>query len=136
MTHGLLTRPMSSPVAPAWSGAVWVGELDAAEVAYTPLDRFRLVDHEGYATARFLLRRRHTVLGFVEAPVVGGTVDVAVLREGLRALPRVEDVADVAALPDYTEPVALLAQTTLSHRDWGGVADAVKALRNRARSPR
>ena len=102
MTHGLLTRPMSSPVAPAWSGAVWVGELDAAEVAYTPLDRFRLVDHEGYATARFLLRRRHTVLGFVEAPVVGGTVDVAVLREGLRALPRVEDVAEPTRLSRVT----------------------------------
>jgi 4-hydroxy-3-methylbut-2-enyl diphosphate reductase len=35
------------------------------------------------------------------------------------AIHRVESVADVDALP----PVALLAQTTLSHRDWAAVAD-------------
>ena len=39
----------------------------------------------------------------------------------------VESVAEVDALPDFDEPVALLAQTTLSHRDWEGVAVAVKA---------
>ena len=37
---------------------------------------------------------------------------------------RVENIADVAALPSFDEPVALLAQTTLSHRDWEGVANA------------
>ena len=42
------------------------------------------------------------------------------------AVTRVESVADVAALPRFTEPVALLAQTTLSHRDWAGVAVAVR----------
>ncbi len=30
------------------------------------------------------------------------------------------------ALPEFTEPVALLAQTTLSHRDWADVADATR----------
>ena len=39
---------------------------------------------------------------------------------------RVESIAEVNALPDFDEPVALLAQTTLSHRDWEGVAAAVK----------
>ena len=34
------------------------------------------------------------------------------------AISRVETVAEVDALPDFDEPVALLAQTTLSHRDW------------------
>jgi 4-hydroxy-3-methylbut-2-enyl diphosphate reductase len=38
----------------------------------------------------------------------------------------VETVADVDALPAFPEPVALLAQTTLSHRDWADVAVAVK----------
>ena len=42
------------------------------------------------------------------------------------AIHRVESVDEVAALPDIDEPVALLAQTTLSHRDWEGVAVAVK----------
>jgi 4-hydroxy-3-methylbut-2-enyl diphosphate reductase len=43
------------------------------------------------------------------------------------AMHRVESVAEVDALPRFTEPVALLAQTTLSHRDWAGVADAARA---------
>jgi 4-hydroxy-3-methylbut-2-enyl diphosphate reductase len=37
---------------------------------------------------------------------------------------RVETVAEVAALPAFAEPVALLAQTTLSHRDWADVLTA------------
>ena len=39
------------------------------------------------------------------------------------AIHRVESVADVEALPDMDQPVALLAQTTLSHRDWAAVAE-------------
>ncbi|MEM8924094.1 MAG: 4-hydroxy-3-methylbut-2-enyl diphosphate reductase [Actinomycetota bacterium] len=42
------------------------------------------------------------------------------------AIHRVESVEEVAALPDFTEPTALLAQTTLSHRDWADVADAAR----------
>jgi 4-hydroxy-3-methylbut-2-enyl diphosphate reductase len=38
------------------------------------------------------------------------------------SISRVESVAEVDALPDFDEPVALLAQTTLSHRDWEDVA--------------
>ena len=39
------------------------------------------------------------------------------------AIHRVESVAEVDALPDFDQPVALLAQTTLCHRDWAAVAD-------------
>ncbi len=42
------------------------------------------------------------------------------------SISRVESVAEVLALPHFDEPVALLAQTTLSHRDWEGVAVAVR----------
>ncbi|MEY3034443.1 MAG: 4-hydroxy-3-methylbut-2-enyl diphosphate reductase [Actinomycetota bacterium] len=42
------------------------------------------------------------------------------------AISRVETIDDVDALPDFAEPVALLAQTTLSHRDWEGVAVRVR----------
>lgn len=42
------------------------------------------------------------------------------------AISRVETIAEVDALPDFDEPVALLAQTTLSHRDWHDVAVAVR----------
>lgn len=43
------------------------------------------------------------------------------------AMYRVENVAEVASLPSFVEPVALLAQTTLSHRDWAAVLDATRA---------
>ncbi len=42
------------------------------------------------------------------------------------SISRVESIDEVAALPHFDEPVALLAQTTLSHRDWQGVAQAVQ----------
>ena len=42
------------------------------------------------------------------------------------SIDRVQSVAEVDALDDIDQPVALLAQTTLSHRDWEGVAVAVK----------
>ena len=38
----------------------------------------------------------------------------------------VESETDLAAMPDPGKPVALLAQTTLSHRDWAGVLDAAR----------
>lgn len=39
---------------------------------------------------------------------------------------RVESIEEVEALPALETPVALLAQTTLSHRDWADVADATR----------
>jgi 4-hydroxy-3-methylbut-2-enyl diphosphate reductase len=42
------------------------------------------------------------------------------------SISRVESIDEVDALPEFNEPVALLAQTTLSHRDWAEVAVRVK----------
>jgi 4-hydroxy-3-methylbut-2-en-1-yl diphosphate reductase len=42
------------------------------------------------------------------------------------SISRVESRAEVEALPQFEQPVALLAQTTLSHRDWDDVAVAVR----------
>lgn len=42
------------------------------------------------------------------------------------SISRVETLAEVEALDNFVEPVAILAQTTLSHRDWKDVADAVR----------
>ena len=39
---------------------------------------------------------------------------------------RVESIDEVAELPPFETPVALLAQTTLSHRDWSDVAEATR----------
>lgn len=43
-----------------------------------------------------------------------------------KAIHPVENTADVDALPDFEDPVALLAQTTLSHRDWEEVLNAAR----------
>lgn len=42
------------------------------------------------------------------------------------AIRRVESVAEVQVLEEIETPVALLAQTTLSHRDWSAVAEAAR----------
>ncbi len=42
------------------------------------------------------------------------------------AIHRVESRAEVSELPQFEQPVALLAQTTLSHRDWDDVLDATR----------
>jgi 4-hydroxy-3-methylbut-2-en-1-yl diphosphate reductase len=43
------------------------------------------------------------------------------------SITRVESVDEVQALPHIEEPVAMLAQTTLSHREWNEVAVAVRS---------
>ena len=43
-----------------------------------------------------------------------------------QSISRVESLAEVEALPDFEVPVAMLAQTTLSHREWNEVAVHVK----------
>jgi len=43
-----------------------------------------------------------------------------------QAIDRVESVSEVDQLEESDQPVALLAQTTLSHRDWDGVAARVR----------
>jgi 4-hydroxy-3-methylbut-2-enyl diphosphate reductase len=51
------------------------------------------------------------------------------------AIDRVESVAEVLALPASSGSVAILAQTTLSHRDWEKVADAVRVKYPQVWSP-
>lgn len=43
------------------------------------------------------------------------------------AITRVESVEEVNTLPEFDQPVAMLAQTTLSHREWNEVAVQVKS---------
>jgi 4-hydroxy-3-methylbut-2-enyl diphosphate reductase len=50
-----------------------------------------------------------------------GTMAVAPLN-----ITRVESIEEVDALPTFNQPVALLAQTTLSHREWNSVAVRVR----------
>ena len=52
-----------------------------------------------------------------------------------QSIDRVETVEEVAALPTIDGAVALLAQTTLSHRDWSEVAQAVRVKYPQVWSP-
>ena len=52
-----------------------------------------------------------------------------------QSIDRVETVEEVAALPNIDGAVALLAQTTLSHRDWSEVAQAVRVKYPQVWSP-
>ena len=52
-----------------------------------------------------------------------------------QSIDRVETVEEVAALPNIEGAVALLAQTTLSHRDWSEVAQAVRVKYPQVWSP-
>jgi 4-hydroxy-3-methylbut-2-enyl diphosphate reductase len=51
---------------------------------------------------------------------------VGTLAVAPEATHRVESREEVAALPQFEQPVALLAQTTLSHRDWADVLAATQ----------
>src|SRR5689334_20433432 len=64
--------------------------------------------------------------GSAPAVVAAHEEAVGTMAVAPHAMTRVESVSDVEALPMFDEPVALLAQTTLSHRDWDGVAVAVR----------
>lgn len=70
-----LRRPMTSPSAPEWTGALWVGDVDLLAIDHAASDGVvdvRLLDAAGYGRARLLVRRGDTVLGFVEVPVTDG----------------------------------------------------------------
>jgi 4-hydroxy-3-methylbut-2-enyl diphosphate reductase len=58
---------------------------------------------------------------------VGHEEAVGTMAVAPDAIDLVESVDDVNALPDSGTPVALLAQTTLSHREWSDVLDATAA---------
>ncbi len=57
---------------------------------------------------------------------VGHEEAIGTMAVAPEAIDRVESVDEVDALEPSDQPVALLAQTTLSHRDWEGVAVRVK----------
>jgi len=92
-----LTRPMASTAVPTWSGALWVGAVDVADLARPDVDDLRLVDAEGHPAARLLVRDGREVLGVVEVPVVHDHVSIDLVRS---------EAADLAATP---RPVALPA---------------------------
>ncbi|ARC55648.1 Putative mycofactocin biosynthesis glycosyltransferase MftF [Frondihabitans sp. 762G35] len=102
-----LERPMSSPSAPTWSGAVWVGTVDVNDLNDLTGDAIALGDSTGYGRARLLIRRARAVLGFVELPIaplgaLGGTVSVDDLRTAVGKLPRVPAAIEPLHLPTVT----------------------------------
>lgn len=102
-----LDRPMTSPVAPEWSGAVWIGTIDVADLQNPKGDAISLAGSDGHAQARLLVRSGRAVLGFVELPVtdlpgIGGSISVDDLASKIALLPAVDGTVDPIHLPTVT----------------------------------
>lgn len=95
----VLERTMSSPEAPTWPGAVWVGAIDVREVPGDDSARLAVADPAGHARARLLVRDGSVPRGFVELDLEHGGVDVAALREAVSGLPAGERPPVPARLP-------------------------------------
>ncbi|MBF4608581.1 glycosyltransferase [Curtobacterium sp. VKM Ac-1393] len=97
MTRATLAMVISpivtGPLSPTWDGALWVGEVDRADVhASSHRDVVALQGAEGYRRARLLVRDHGEPLGFVEADIterrrIGGTIDVRALQRAIRPMP-------------------------------------------------
>ncbi len=124
MTRATLTRVLRPAVpgllAPTWDGAVWVGEVDRAELhaaghrdgvgrdAARHREALGLAGAAGYRRARLLVRDRGEPVGFVETEIVdrrrtGPSVELRTLERAVRHMPTPErrPAAD-QALPSVT----------------------------------
>ncbi|ROS72038.1 glycosyl transferase family 2 [Curtobacterium sp. PhB130] len=109
-TLAMVVSPIvTGPLFPTWDGALWVGEVDRADVhASSHRDVIALEGAEGYRRARLLVRDHGEPLGFVEADVterrrIGATIDVRTLQRAIRPMPAptVRPAAD-QVLPSVT----------------------------------
>ncbi|MDO3699236.1 hypothetical protein Q3H92_16220, partial [Curtobacterium flaccumfaciens] len=92
----VLSPVVTGPLVPTWDGALWVGEVDRADVhASSHRDVIALQGSAGYGRARLLVRDHGEPLGFVEAEIterrrIGGTIDVRALQRAIRPMPAPE----------------------------------------------
>lgn len=93
-TLAMVVPPIvTGPLAPTWDGALWVGEVDRADVhASSHREAIALIGAEGYRRARLLVRDRGEPIGFVEAEITerrrtGPTIDVRSLQRAIRPMP-------------------------------------------------
>ncbi|WP_065964698.1 glycosyltransferase [Curtobacterium sp. UCD-KPL2560] len=97
MTRSTVTRELGpvvhSALVPTWDGALWVGEVDRADLrAAGPRDAIALEGAAGYRRARLLVRDHGEPVGFVETDVVarrrtGASLDARSLERAARHLP-------------------------------------------------
>ncbi|MDT0233624.1 glycosyltransferase [Curtobacterium sp. BRB10] len=92
----VLSPVVTGPLVPTWDGALWVGEVDRADVHVSShRDVIALQGSAGYGRARLLVRDHGEPLGFVEAEIterrrIGGTIDVRALQRAIRPMPAPE----------------------------------------------
>ncbi|GAA3337458.1 hypothetical protein GCM10017714_04580 [Curtobacterium pusillum] len=113
MTRATLTRVLAPVVeqtlVPTWDGALWVGEIDRADLhGASHRDAFALSGANGYRRARLLVRDHGEPVGFVETEITerrrgGAMIDVRTLEHAVRPMPTPErrPAAD-QALPSVT----------------------------------
>lgn len=76
---------------PTWAGATWIGEVDTQPTADDILREIAVPAADGFERARLLVRRDHSVVGFVTIDVADGCADYAQVKAALRQLPDVRD---------------------------------------------
>jgi len=113
MTRATVTRALRpvvrSALVPTWDGALWVGEVDRADLhAAGHRDVIGLQGGAGYRRARLLVRDHGEPVGFVETDVTerrrtGASIDARTLERAVRRMPAAtrRPVAD-QALPSVT----------------------------------
>lgn len=134
MTRSTLTMVVppivAGPLFPTWDGALWVGEVERADVhASSHRDVIALDGAEGYRRARLLVRDHGEPLGFVEAEVterrrIGATVDVRALQRAIRPL------ATPALRPVPAQPAAdqVLPSVTVVLCTDGAASDTMRSV--------
>jgi GT2 family glycosyltransferase len=86
-----------------WDGATWIGELDDEDALGAALkEKRRLIGAAGYSRARLLIRAGSHVRGFVEVPISGGTIDLALVRSRVARLPFAVDGEPATESPSFT----------------------------------
>ncbi|CAN5472769.1 hypothetical protein BH11ACT6_BH11ACT6_42290 [soil metagenome] len=95
-TAALLPVMATDPPAELWAGAVWIGQLDIAEVS----DRSIVLDRGSrFSRARFLVWDGPQPCGFVEVDVTDGVVDGSALLAATVDLPPAQSVGEVVLPP-------------------------------------
>lgn len=103
---------------PEWTGAVWIGECDRADL--DEVNPMLLEGAAGYHSARILVRDGRTVLGFITVPITEGSVSRAAVREAVATLP--------GRTPELDPPTPPISVVMCSRDRAALLADALGAV--------
>lgn len=113
-----IRAPMRLIAAPD-ANALWVGLLELEDVSGA--DGLRLIGAQGIRACRLLVRSAGRVLGYVNAPVVNGAVELSVLEPALAQLGEAPDFSPERVRPPITVAICTRDRTALLRESLEGV---------------